>query len=471
MDNIEQKIEDLFSRSVASFVNPDGVFKKKLLAKAQGKYDSDVIVKFGMDPTRPDIHIGHAVVFRRLRQLQDLGCKVVFLVGDFTVQIGDPEGKSIVRPEVAQETAEANMRTYLDQAGKILNTDPKVFSWIRNSEWYYGVTDMQPKEGIRISLQDIVVNPRSFAGKALLYENTRMQKTHLGKSDIRDVTLRGLFWTLRHITHSRLIQRDMFQERLKNGKELYMHEMLYPVLQGIDSYLISLIYGSCDLEIGGNDQTFNMLMGRDVQRANSLSEQAVLSLRLLTGLDGKEKMSKSLDNYVGITDAPADMYGKVMSIPDSSLAEWFELCTYTTMHDVREILKGLENGAGSDVNPRDVKMRLAREIVSIYHGEEKAKQAEEEYVSVFQKGELPSDMPIVPIADHKALEAQEILEVFFFGQGEKKSRSDIRRLIEQGAIIYQGKKLTDPRERISPNQGDIVKVGKRQWFKVGAAVK
>ncbi len=471
MDDINKKIEGLFSRSVGNFLDPDGTFKKKLLAKAAGKYEGDVIIKFGVDPTKPDIHLGHAVVFRRLRQMQDLGCKVVFLVGDFTVQIGDPTGKSRIRPEVDQEEAEKNIRTYLDQVGKILNTDPKVFSWIRNSDWYYGATDLQPKEGIKVWLENRLINPRSFAGKAILYENTRMQKTHLGRSDIRDVTLRGLLFTLRHITHGRLIQRDMFQERLKQGQELYMHEMLYPVLQGIDSFLISLIYGSCDLEVGGNDQTFNMLMGRDVQRVNNVPEQAVLSMKLLTGLSGKEKMSKSLDNYITITDAPENMYGKIMSIPDASLPEYFELCTYTSMKDVKEILKELENKDGSEANPRDVKMRLAREIVSIYHGEEKAQKAEAEYISVFQKGELPVDIPVVSIADHRSMEAQEILELFFFGQGEKKSRGDIRRLIEQGAITYQGKKLMSPHECISPAQGDIVKVGKKQWFKVGAAGK
>ncbi|MCI0542407.1 tyrosine--tRNA ligase, partial [bacterium] len=299
----------------------------------------------------------------------------------------------------------------------------------------------------------------------------RMQKTHLSRTEIRDVTLRGLLFTLRHITHGRLIARSMFQERLKNGGELFMHEMVYPVLQGIDSYMMHLIYGSCDMEVGGNDQTFNMLMGRDVMRANGISEQAVLSFKLLEGLDGKQKMSKSLDNYVAIIDAPALMYGKVMSIPDASMPTWFELCTYTPMKDVKRILRGMDRKDGESENPRDIKMRLAREIVSIYHGEEKAKRAEEEYVSVFQKGELPADMPIVSIAVDRKLEAQEILEIFFFGQGEQKSRSDIKRLIEQGALTYQGKKITDPHTPISPAQGDIVKVGKKQWFKVGVAGK
>lgn len=462
----ERNIDELFSRSVSEFVDPEGKFRKRLSEKVAGKFEGDVIVKFGVDVTRPDLHLGHAVVLRRLRQFQDLGCKVVFLVGDFTTQIGDPTGKSAIRPEVSQEEVERNMQTYLDQVGKILKTDPKIFSWIRNSDWYYGVTDMQPKEGMRISIKDLVINPRSFAGKAILYENTRMQKTHLRQNDIHDVTLRGLLWTLKHITHGRLIDRDMFQERIKAGKELYMHEVLYPVLQGIDSYMISLIYGSCDLEVGGNDQHFNMLMGRDVMKVNGAPEQAVLSFKLLTGLDGKEKMSKSLDNYVAITDAPADMYGKVMSLPDSSLASWFELCTYTSMDNVKVLLKSIEKGA----NPRDVKMRLAREIVSIYHGEEKARRVEEEYVSVFQKGELPEEMPVVPLADHRSMEAEEFLEVLFFGQGDKKSRSDIRRLFEQGAVMYQGKKITDPHAPIHPAQGDIIKVGKKMWFKVGASV-
>ena len=456
-------IDDLFSRGVGEFVDPDGKFKEKLRKKMEGTYEGDIIIKFGVDPTRPDIHLGHAVIFRRLRQLQDLGCKIVFLVGDFTVQIGDPTGKSQIRPEVSQEDADNNIKTYLDQVGKILNTDPKVFSWIRNSDWYYGVTDLEAKDGIKVWLENRLINPRSFAGKAILYENTRMQKTHLGNQGIHDVTLRGLLFTLRHITHGQLIQRDMFQERIKNGGELYMHEMIYPVLQGIDSYLIHLIYGSCDLEAGGSDQTFNMLMGRDVMKTNGAPPQAVLSFKLLTGLDGKNKMSKSLDNYVAITDSPTDMYGKIMSLPDASIETWFELCTYTPVKAAQEILASLKDGT----NPRDIKMRLAREIISIYHGEEKAKHAEEQFVSVFQKGELPEEMPTLQIPIHEKIAITEMLEMGLAQVGEEKSKSDIRRLVEQGAVTYQGEKITSPNEYLTPSAGDIVKVGKKTWFKIG----
>jgi tyrosyl-tRNA synthetase len=194
-----------------------------------------------------------------------------------------------------------------------------------------------------------------------------MQRTSLGKEGIISITLRTLLWTLQHITHARLIERDMFQERLKKGEELYMHEMLYPVLQGIDSYALSLLYGSCDLEIGGTDQTFNMLMGRDVMKINNGNPQSVLALELLVGTDGKEKMSKSVGNYIGITEKPEDIFGKVMSVPDSAISTYFLLATYSPKKEVGDLEKKIANG---DENPRDIKLRLAKEITAIYHGEE-----------------------------------------------------------------------------------------------------
>lgn len=471
LKEIENKIEDILTRGIGQFVDPDGAFKKKLVAKARGEYPKDIIVKFGVDPNRPDIHLGHAVVLRKLRGLQDLGCKVIFLAGDFTAQIGDPTGKSKVRPEIEQKEVDENVKTYLDQVGKILRTDANVFSWIRNSDWFYGVADIFIPEAVTVTQKDsidqggaersIVFPANSFMAKAGVFEQTRMQQTHLHKEGNESVTLRGLLWTLKHITHGRLIQRDMFQDRIARGEELFIHEMLYPILQGIDSLILAKIYGSCDLEVGGTDQTFNMLMGRDVMRVNKAEEQAVLSFELLVGTDGKEKMSKSLGNYVGITDAPSDMYGKVMSVPDSALDNYFELCTYTPMGMVGDILMDITKGG----NPRDAKMRLAKEIVSIYHGEAAAIRAEEEFVNIFQKGGMPDTMPEIHIKQES--EVFEIVQKYFLSQKEEKSNAEIRRLFEQGAVSFNEEKILDPHANIKiPENYGVMKVGKKTWFRI-----
>ncbi|MCK9351571.1 MAG: tyrosine--tRNA ligase [Candidatus Paceibacterota bacterium] len=457
---IEKKIDDLLTRGVGQFVDPNGAFRKKLQAKAEGKYPKDIVIKFGVDPTRPDIHLGHAVILRKLRGFQELGCKVIFLIGDYTASIGDPTGKSKVRPEVEQKEIEENMKTYLEQVGKILRTDAAVFSWIRNSDWFYGVADIFSPKEITIT-QDgtsLTFPKNSFLAKAAIFDQSRMQRTHLKKESIESLTFRGLLWTLRHITHGRLIQRDMFQERIKNGEELYMHEMLYPVIQGIDSFILSQIYGSCDLEVGGTDQTFNMLMGRDVMKVNHAEEQSVLSFELLVGTDGKEKMSKSLDNFIAITDVPFDMYGKVMSVPDSALITYFALCTYTPLDMIEDIFDKIKKGG----NPRDAKMRLAKEIVSIYHGEAKAVHAEEEYIKTFQKGGVPEGIPEIDIS-HGESEAFEILKKCF---GEEKSNTEIRRLFDEGAITIGNEKITDPKAKITPKNGQVIKAGKKTWFKV-----
>jgi tyrosyl-tRNA synthetase len=456
----EKKIDDLLSRGVGQFVDPNGAFRKKLSAKAEGKYPKDIIIKFGVDPTRPDIHLGHAVVLRKLRGFQDLGCKVIFLIGDYTAQIGDPTGKSQTRPEAEQEEIEANMKTYLEQVGKILRTDDLVFSWIRNSDWFYGVADIFSPNTVTVTQEgkSLTFPPNSFLSKAIIFDQTRMQRTHLKKEAIESLTFRGMLWTLRHITHGRLIQRDMFQERIKSGEELYMHEMLYPVLQGIDSFILSQIYGSCDMEVGGTDQTFNMLMGREVMKINQCEEQAVLSFELLVGTDGKEKMSKSLDNFVAITDEPFDMYGKIMSVPDSALPVYFSLCTYTPIDIIEEIFEKIKKGG----NPRDAKMRLAKEIVSIYHGEQKALRAEEEFIKTFQKGGIPDNIPEVNIPAGET-EAFDILKKCFGGE---KSNTDIRRLFDEGAITIGNEKITDPKVKIIGKVGQVIKAGKKTWFRI-----
>jgi tyrosyl-tRNA synthetase len=409
-----KELDELFSRGVASCIDPDKAFHKKIEAKIAGLYPGDIVIKLGVDPTRPDIHLGHAVILRKLRAFQDIGAKVIFLIGDYTSQIGDPTGKSKTRPEVSQAEIEQNMKTYLDQVGKILKVDdPKLFSWIRNSDWFLDVTDIAADEGTTVTISDetggnhVTVGANSFVGKAAIFEGSRMQKTALGKTNTLTVSFTRVLSVLRHITHARLIERDMFQDRITSGQELHMHEMLYPVLQGIDSAILAQIYGSCDLEIGGTDQTFNMLIGRDVMRMHKQPEQSVMVMDILEGLDGKEKMSKSLDNYVGIADEPSDMYGKIMSIPDSVIGRYFLLATYTPADEVQEIEDGLSSGAS---HPKDIKMRLAREIVVIYHGEAAAHAAAQSWNETFSQGKIPEDVTEIPMQS-TVLEAMMLAEV------------------------------------------------------------
>ncbi len=448
-----QKIEEILTRGVASFVDPQGKFKEKLLKKAKGEYSGEIIIKFGIDPTRPDIHLGHAVVLQKLRKLQDLGCKVIFLIGDITAAIGDPTGKSEVRPLVEQKEIKANMQTYLEQVGKILLTEnPKLFSWISNSDWFHGVSDMffEKSDGTH----------GTFSDKATFFENTRMQKTHLGKPTIWGITLRGLLWTLGRITHAQLVEREMFQRRIKEGNALYMHEMLYPVLQGIDSFAIYNIYGGCDLEIGGTDQTFNMLMGREIMKINNQPEQAVMSVELLVGTDGKEKMSKSLNNYIGITDKPSDMFGKIMSIPDPSIINYYQLCTLADTERINEVREKLKD---KKINPRDLKLFLAEEITAIYHGKEEAVRARDTFIATFQKKEIPEEMD-----DVKASE-RELLSEVLLRADIISSKTDFRRLVDEGAIkkLMEKKeeKITDLKALAGPG---VYKIGKRRFVRIVA---
>jgi tyrosyl-tRNA synthetase len=453
---MHKTLNTIFSRGVTDVVDPEGIFKKKLEAKMCGAYTKPIVIKFGVDPTRPDIHIGHAVVLKKLRALQDIGCKVVFLVGDFTSKIGDPTGKSKVRPEIDQKEVEHNMQTYLDQVGKVLRTESDVFSWIRNSDWFLSVSDMEPKKGLMMRLGVTPINPRSFLGKALLFENTRMQKK-IGKKEIMNITIRGMLATLRNITHAQLLERDMFQERLKAGKELYMHEVMYPVLQGIDSVVISRVYGSCDLEIGGSDQFFNMHMGRDVMKANDMEPQSVMAMDILVGTEGKEKMSKSLDNYIAITESSADMFGKVMSIPDSAIEQYFTLATFTPAKDVEDIVRGMKKGT---VNPKDTKMSLAHQIVAIYHGSTEADLAREIFISTFSKKEIPED-----VEEIIAKKGEKVVDILA-QRGFANSKSDARRLVTQGGVHILETKETVTSIDTVVETTHTYRIGKHRFVKI-----
>ena len=415
-------IDDLLTRGVGDFIDPASAFRKKLETNPTG-----IVIKLGMDPTRPDIHVGHAVILRKLRKFQDLGCKVIFLIGDFTAQIGDPTGKSKIRPELNQAEVEANMKTYLEQAGKILKTDPAVFSWIRNSDWFVGINDIiaPDKRSVTGQAGDQSIVTPPLPASDILNKSSYWVETRMQKGAINSCSVINLMSILRHLTYSRIIERDMFQDRIAKGEPIFMHEMLYPIFQGIDSDIIAKIYGSCDLEVGGTDQHFNMLVGRDVMQMAGKEPQAVLSFKLLEGTDGKEKMSKSLDNYVGITDEPADMYGKVMSIPDSSIVNYFELCTYTPLADIEEIKANLGDGK---TNPKNIKMQLARQITEEYHGKEKAMEAEQAFTKTFSKGEIPQDMENISVDS-----AQEIADTLV-QKGFVASKSEFTRLMKQNAI-------------------------------------
>ncbi len=447
----ESELDDLFARGVGEFIDPNGKFKEKIQNKIDGQYPKDIIIKFGVDPTRPDIHLGHAVVLRKLRKFQDLGCKVVFLIGDITALIGDPTGKSKVRPELEILEIQQNMKSYLDQVDKILLKDPKVFEWTMNSDWFVSINDVLAPEN-KYKDENGFLPGNHVKAKAMHWVETRRQK-----DNINNYTLINLLSFLRRISFNRLIERDMFQDRIKNGEPVFMHEMMYPILQGIDSNAIASVYGSCDLEVGGSDQTFNMLMGREVMEISKKEPQAVLSFKILEGTDGKEKMSKSLGNYIGITDSPEEIFGKVMSIPDASIPNYFELCTYAPVSEIEEIKKSLQS---DKTNPRDLKMRLAREIVAIYHGEESSKRAETNFINVFQKKEIPIDIPEI-----KGLETENFSDLLV-KNNILKSKSEFTRLVDERAIenLENNEFVADYHFKVS--QTSIFRIGKKRFVKV-----
>jgi tyrosyl-tRNA synthetase len=271
------------------------------------------------------------------------------------------------------------------------------------------------------------------------------------------ISVRDFLQTLRGITHSNLIQRDMFQDRIEGHQELYLHELMYPVLQGLDSLMIHRIFGSCDLEIGGTDQLFNNLMGRTVMKNAGVPPQSVAAFSLLEGLDGSEKMSKSQDNYIGVNDDPEDMYGKVMSLPDELIGRWFELTTFSPEIEVNDIKKALTS---ENANPYDLKKRLAREIVVIYHGEDAADKAAQSFSNTFSKGEIPADIPEIKLNDSEtlgeALVRQKIVP----------SKTQWRRLIDQNSVteLNSNKKVTD--EKLVPQSGEVFRIGKKRFVRV-----
>ncbi|NOY35536.1 MAG: tyrosine--tRNA ligase [bacterium] len=391
MDN-EEKIERLLARGTAE------VIEKKHLEERIKKGDK-LRIKNGADPTAPDLHLGHAVILRKLREFQDLGHQVVFIIGDFTARVGDPSGKSATRPMLSEEEIKKNAKTYFEQAGKIIDIEKTEIHY--NSEWFL-------KEGWAEVLE--------IAGK---------------------------------FTVQRVLERDDFERRIKAGVEITMKEVLYPLMQAYDSVKIR-----ADVEIGGTDQKFNMLAGRTLQRKMGMAEQDVIMMPILTGLDGERKMSKSLGNYIGVTDAPNDMFGKVMSIPDKIIMEWAELAADYSGEELVEIGKRLERGE----NPRNIKIEMAERITAMYHGKEEATSAKENFIKLFQKKEIPDDIPEI------AAEKGDALGDILIENKIVASKSEFRRLVKAGAVDADGEPIVDIHFAIE--RPTVVKVGKRRFVKV-----
>ena len=363
-------------------------------------------IKYGVDLTAPFLHIGHAVNLWAMRELQEAGHTVVFLIGDFTTRIGDPTDKSETRPRLPAEEIERNAEGFIAQVRSILRTDPDVFEIRRNSEWW----DPMP--------------------------------------------LTRFLELLSLVTHSRLLQRDMFQRRIDQGAEIHVHELLYPILQGYDSYELE-----SDLTIVGTDQLFNELMGRFYQERLGALPQTVITTKITPGIDGREKQSKSLGNYIAITDTPRDKFGKAMSLPDGLTTEFLEVYTLVPMDDIAELEAKL---AAGELNPMEAKKLLARALVERYHGADTAAREEEWFTAVFSERAIPADIPTVTVHDRQAT-VLEILELC----SPSESKSQLRRLMEQGAVrLGDDRRLTDGSQRGAVRDGDVIRIGKRSWCRV-----
>jgi len=361
-------------------------------------------IKVGFDPTAPDLHLGHTVLINKMRQFQQLGHQVIFLIGDFTGLIGDPTGKNITRKPLTREAVEQNAETYKEQIFKIL--DPDLTEIAFNSSWM----------------------------------------NELGSA--------GLIQLAAQHTVARMLERDDFSKRYKGGQPIAIHEFLYPLVQGYDSVALK-----ADVELGGTDQKFNLLMGRELQKNYGQKPQVVLTMPLLEGLDGVNKMSKSLGNYIGITDAPDDMFGKIMSISDQLMWRYFDLLSFRS----NEALAGFKQEVEAGKNPRDIKFLLAQEIISRFHSAEAAEKAQAAFIARFQKGAMPDDIPEVElrVADGSMGIANVLKDA-----GLVNSTSDGMRMIRQGAVRIDGERIEDTRLQVKVGTEHVYQVGKRRFAKV-----
>ena len=388
---------ELIKRGIDEVLTEDDLVSK-LKSKKQ------LTVKVGFDPTAPDLHLGHTVILNKMRHFQDLGHKVVFLVGDFTGRIGDPSGKNKTRPSLDKEELEKNAKTYSEQVFKILNKDLTDIRF--NSEW---CEDLGADGIIRLA-----------------------SKYNLG----------------------RMLERDDFSKRYKANQQIAIHEFLYPLIQAYDSIALN-----ADVEMGGTDQKFNLLVGRELQRAFDQEPQVCITLPILEGLDGTNKMSKSLDNYVGINEAPDEMFGKIMSISDDLMWRWFELLSFKPINEINELKKEVKSG----MNPRDAKILLAEEIIERFHSKKDAENAKNTFLDRFQKGAKPKDIETFSISlDDGDIAIGNLLKE----SGLVQSTSEAMRLVKQGAVKINDEKINDPKLSIEKNQELLVQVGKRRFFKI-----
>ncbi|MBS0288475.1 MAG: tyrosine--tRNA ligase [Proteobacteria bacterium] len=372
------------------------------------KLDRPLRIKAGFDPTAPDLHLGHTVLINKLRSFQDLGHEILFLIGDFTGRIGDPTGKNITRQPLTSEQVLENARTYQHQIFKILDTTRTQV--VFNSTWLD-----------KFSAKDLV----SLAAKQ---------------------------------TVARMLERDDFSKRYKEGLPIAIHEFLYPLLQGYDSVELK-----ADIELGGTDQKFNLLMGRELQKIYGQSPQTVITLPLLEGLDGYKKMSKSLDNYIGITEAADNMFGKIMSISDVLMWRYYELLSFLPLAQVKDLKRKVHEG----MNPRDVKIQLAKEIITRFHSAKEAEDAQIKFMQQFSQGLIPEDIPHYPIETEQA----EISLVHALKEcGLTKSTSEAMRMIKQGAVKIEGERISSLDSQLNTGKTYVVQVGKRRFAKIEVTV-
>ncbi len=375
------------------------------LAKVK-KENRPLRIKLGLDPSAPDIHLGHCVVLRKIRQLQDLGHEAIIIIGDFTGMIGDPTGKSKTRRALTREEVLKNAQTYQEQIFKVLDKSKTVIKF--NSEWLE-----------KLSLKDVV------------------------------------FLTSK-CTVAKMLEREDFKNRYTNRQSICIHEFLYPLMQGYDSVAIG-----ADIEFGGTDQIFNVLMGRSIQRDYGQDSQLTVFFPILEGIDGKNKMSKSLGNYIGVSDEANDMYVKVMKVPDDLIIKYFTLCTDLHPDKIREIEKNMENGE----NPRNVKMDLAFEITALYHGQDEARKAQEYFETVYQKEEIPEDVEVIEVNMVSDSEGVNLIDAIA-KTGDFKSRSDIRRIFTQKGAKINGEMVDDIKKISNLTSGQIVQLGKNRFYKI-----
>jgi len=391
----KQEILDKIKKNTVDFVSEEELLKK-LSSKKSLK------IKLGADPTAPDLHLGHAVVLEKLKDFQDLGHEIIFVIGDFTALIGDPSGRSKVRKALSKEEIEQNAKTYVSQVSKILDVSKIQIRY--NSEW-------------------------------------------LSKIDLSE-----LIKIMSNFTIARIIERDDFSKRYKQNTPIYMHEFLYPLLQAYDSVAIG-----ADVELGGTDQKFNLLLGREMQTLFSQEEQVIITLPLLVGTDGSLKMSKSYGNYIGITEDPITMYGKVMSIPDNLILDYFKLVLCYDENKLSVISESLKIE-----NPMKLKMKLAKEIVTKYHSEKDSQKAEEMFTKIHREHSLPTELEEYIYKGPLQIKAFELINVLNLSP----SKSEAKRMILQGGLEVNGEKITDPFFTLNVKNDMIIKLGKRKFVKI-----